>query len=451
MTEPADLLACPRCGRALDALRCAACRITFPRPGGVPWLFADPGAAISDWTNRWQLALEHMRADLARVEAALNSDDLCEPSRRRLAALAHGYRAQPGHLQHILAPLARAEAGSLETLLALRTRLPAATGLLSYEANVHRDWCWGRDECKTALRAVLAALGDHRPGTILVLGAGAGRLAYDLHQETGAACTVAVDLNPLPVYVGARVSAGEAVDLIEFPIAPRAPESAALARSLRAPCVARPGLEFILADALRPPFREESFDVVVTPWLLDVLDATAREVLARLNALLVTGGVWINQGSVAFDHPDPAQRLTLEELLETARRTGFEATVASDEAVAYMDCPDSRHGRRERVATLRGDKRRPVAYNSRHTSLPEWIVSGRAPVPALPAFTTQAMTTRMHAFIMTLIDGRRSLKDMAGVLESQRLMGRREAETALRGFLIRMYDEAQRSGRPPAL
>ncbi len=86
---------------------------------------------------------------------------------------------------------------------------------------------------------------------------------------------------------------------------------------------------------------------------------------------------------------------------------------------------------------------------ARHTNLPEWIVSGSTPIPALPAFTTQAMTTRMHAFIMTLIDGRRTLEDMAAVLEEQKLMDRREARTALRGFLIRMYDEARLNGRPP--
>jgi hypothetical protein len=58
------------------------------------------------------------------------------------------------------------------------------------------------------------------------------------------------------------------------------------------------------------------------------------------------------------------------------------------------------------------------------------------------------MTTRMHAFIMSLIDGKRSLKDMARVMEEQRLMPRQEAESALRGFLVKMYDEAQAGGAP---
>jgi hypothetical protein len=45
---------------------------------------------------------------------------------------------------------------------------------------------------------------------------------------------------------------------------------------------------------------------------------------------------------------------------------------------------------------------------------------------------------------MSLIDGRRSIADMAKVLEERELMTRREAVPAIRNFLIRMYDDAQR-------
>ena len=82
---------------------------------------------------------------------------------------------------------------------------------------------------------------------------------------------------------------------------------------------------------------------------------------------------------------------------------------------------------------------------SRHQALPEWIVAGREPVPALPAFQSQAMSTRIHAFIMSLIDGKRSLKDMAKVMEEQQLMPAKEAEAAIRGFLIKMFEEASSS------
>jgi hypothetical protein len=54
------------------------------------------------------------------------------------------------------------------------------------------------------------------------------------------------------------------------------------------------------------------------------------------------------------------------------------------------------------------------------------------------------MTTQIYAFIMSLIDGRRSIEEMATILEKQQLMTREEAVPAIRSFLTKMYDDAQR-------
>jgi hypothetical protein len=54
------------------------------------------------------------------------------------------------------------------------------------------------------------------------------------------------------------------------------------------------------------------------------------------------------------------------------------------------------------------------------------------------------MTTQIYAFIMSLIDGKRSIEDMAKILEQQKLMTRKEAVPAIRSFLTRMYDDSQR-------
>jgi hypothetical protein len=48
---------------------------------------------------------------------------------------------------------------------------------------------------------------------------------------------------------------------------------------------------------------------------------------------------------------------------------------------------------------------------------------------------------------MSLIDGKRSIKDMAIVLESQKLMTREEAEPAIRSFLTKMYDDSHKQAR----
>ena len=80
----------------------------------------------------------------------------------------------------------------------------------------------------------------------------------------------------------------------------------------------------------------------------------------------------------------------------------------------------------------------------RYQSLPEWLVRGNEPVPLTDSFRNQAAATRIHAFLMSLIDGRRSIKDMAKLVVDQRLMTADEAEPALRSFFIKMHDDAGR-------
>jgi len=58
----------------------------------------------------------------------------------------------------------------------------------------------------------------------------------------------------------------------------------------------------------------------------------------------------------------------------------------------------------------------------------------------------QAASTRIFAFVMSLIDGKRSIKDMAKTMQAQRLMEQQEAEGVIRDFLIRMYEDSRRAG-----
>ena len=89
-------------------------------------------------------------------------------------------------------------------------------------------------------------------------------------------------------------------------------------------------------------------------------------------------------------------------------------------------------------------KERDADKAPRHRALPDWIVTGKEPVPLTQSFRSQAMTTQIYSFIMSLIDGKRSIKDMAVVLEKQKLMTREEAEPAIRSFLTKMYDDSQK-------
>ena len=452
-TRPSDQLSgrlgCPRCEAPLDGYTCGSCQLTFPVHDGVPWLVADPDACRSEWKNRWQMALKDLEQRQRAAREALGA--ATEPAaQRRLANLADGYASQHRALKLLLKDLGLAAGADLETYLALKTRLPSQMGLMAYEANVFRDWVWGDAENGASLAAVSAAVTGSsntvEPLSLLVLGAGAGRLAWDLHQSVQPRLTVAVELNPYLTTLMQQLAGGRSIDLVEFPLAPIAGDRSAIPRTLAAPEPAAPGFEVLLADVMRPPFVQHAFDVVITPWLLDVLEGDTGVLLTHINRLLKPGGRWVYHGSLAFQRADPAENINLEELEALASATGFEVQTSAEATQAYLDCPDSRHGRRESVITCTATKISEAGSAPRQQAVPDWIAADREPIPLLPAFQSQAMTTRVHAFIMSLIDGKRTLEDMAEVLEDQRLMPRDDAKTAIRGFLIKMYDEA-RSGR----
>ena len=451
MTDLTALLACPRCDKApLEATdsgyHCIACNIDFPLIGGIPWMFAEPQATLGEWRGRLQFALQKLSEEVSTLEQELKNKELSQLAKRRVERYAKCVDSHRRKLAKLLRPVdVQSLQGNVETYLALRTRLPSDQGLNTYYANVHRDWAWGDEENAASLKQVQAVLHDHAElGNVLVLGAGAGRLAYDIHTNLGCDATVAMDFNPLLLLVAKTVTKGDQLNLYEFPIAPLALEDDAVLRQLTAPAPVDENFHVVLGDALRPPFPEKSFDTVITPWLIDVITEDLPVFAARINRLLKKEGRWINFGSLSFHSARQSRLYSPEEVKAIVAESGFSDPYVAQATIPYMDSPASRHGRQERVFTFSAYKERNAEKPERHKALPDWLVTGKEPVPATPSFRQQAMTTQIYSFIMSLIDGRRSIKDMAVVLEKQKLMTKEEAEPAIRSFLTKMYDDAQK-------
>jgi hypothetical protein len=446
------LLACPRCDKTpletqADGLYCSGCRIGFASFADLPWLFAEPEAARHEWRSRWQFALRTIDQDIERCAQTLAQPGVRASTRARLEQRIDAQRSHAAQLRDCLAPLElRSADANIASYLALRTRLPPDQGLLTYYANVHRDWSWGAEENAGSLALVLRALGTHAPSRVLVLGAGAGRLAYDLHEATSAATTVGLDFNPLLMLIARDIARGERRSMLEFPMAPRSAAEQAVLRALAAPAPARAGLHWIVADTHRPPFAAGAFDTVVTPWLIDIVPEELGAFAARINRLLAPGGVWLNFGSLSFHGAHPAIRYSLEECIEIAGEAGFEKAVVESDRIPYMCSPSSRHGRIEEVLAWSCTKREAIRKVARYEALPDWLVRGNSPVPLTEGVRTQAMATQVHGFLMSLIDGKRSLLDIARIAAERRLVPPAEAEATIRNFLIKLHDDGQRLG-----
>ncbi len=413
---------------------------------GMPWMFAEPQAALGEWRGRLQFSLQQLSHEIAGLEKELQAEDLSALTKRRVERYKKAVESHRRSLQKLLQPIEmQSLQGNYESYLALRTRMPTDQGLNTYYPNIHRDWSWGEEENKASLKQVRAVLHDHAElGNVLVLGSGAGRLAYDIHTKFNCTSTVAMDFNPLLMLVAKAVTSGKNLSLYEFPIAPLALDDDAVLRKLSAPEIADENFHLVLGDALRPPFPDASFDTVVTPWLIDIISEDLPEFSARINNLLKENGRWVNFGSLAFANPERARCYSPEETKAIVAENGFSDPYVSQATIPYMSSPASRHGRQERVFSFSAYKERGVGKPARHLALPDWIVTGKEPVPLSPSFRQQAMTTQIYSFIMSLIDGKRSIKDMAVVLENQKLMTKEEAEPAIRSFMTKMYDDSKR-------
>lgn len=442
--EP-SLLRCPRCEGRLDgtsSLDCGGCGARYPVIDGIPWLLPEPAQALAEWRGRLHALNVHLKRQAAAYRAALTPDITRASTRNRLKLLAMACSDHARRLQALLAPIdTDGETASPAAYAALAPAVAGTQGLASYYANVHRDWCWGDAENRAACEAVQHCVGEAKPQRLLVLGSGAGRLAYDLHTAWRPGATIALDINPLLMAVARRMYAGERVELYEFPVAPRDLASHALLRTLSAPARAAAGLQLVFGDAKQPPFAPGTFDMVLTPWLVDVVDIDLPRLAATVNALLAPGGRWVSTGTLFFQTADPAHAYSSDEVVEIVQAAGYTAPTLVATRQPYLASPASRHAREEEVVTFVVQKQHDVELPVKAER--PWLVDPRQPVPLLPEIADHTLALRVRGYVASLVDGRRSLADIAARLVEERLLPPGEATGIVRDYLLRLFDEAE--------
>ena len=427
-------LACPRCYVPLQELRCDACAINFSQLGDVYWMWPDPVNALLDWRNRFNFHLSKVEAERARALA-----DREPITRTRSNEHAKNLDKYSDEIRSILQAFNISESLAPEIHSALKTQLPDHHGLDAYNPNIFRDWVWGVDENQQTCELIVQHIQSPGDAEVLVLGAGAGRLAYDLHSSLSAGSTWALDSNPLLAAIASVMFKGEAIEMTEFPLAPL--KHRAIPHTLTSPG-ALTNLHSVCGDALAAPFAANSFDIVVTPWLIDVIDNPLIQVLEHIASLLKPGGIWINHGSLNFESAQPGERYTADELSTFAKNAGFKVQFQRDTTLPYLQSPYSRQKRVETTHTLICTVKAPLNSRPKNTTwVPEWINNPSLPIPLEVEFQTQITSTRVANFIMGHLDGQRSISDIAEVMEAQRLMPKLDALGAIRNFLKKMQAE----------
>lgn len=398
----------------------------------------DPDAAISRWRAALGAFVLETQDVTRRLAVALVEQELPPRSRARLTRVAE---AMPKHRDAVVGVLRDA---GLELPAEGETgTVSSPDALMSYYTLIHRDWGWAPevDEVTPALDAIEAVLpSDFRLGTTLVLGAGTGRLAWELGLRRGdEAPIVALDVNPLPLLVTRRLMQGKPTALYELPGHPRRSSVAAIERSLDASTEPPPGLSLVLGDGLSPPVARGRFDTVITPWFVDQVPHDVATLPPVIRQVLREGGSWINQGPLVYDpaRTAPEHRYCADELLEIVAAAGFQVRAATYEKMAYLASPVSTQGRTETVLTMHAVMREPGSQPAREE--PRWLRADQGvglPVPRLSGLESYAAPHPTVAAVASRIDGKRSVADIArNLVRAGELADDGAAEVAVRGCL----------------
>ena len=448
-TDLLQLLKCPSCSGALKdqdkKISCSACSTIFPIVDGVPWLFDEPGRSMASWRVRFNALLSSIQKEEEQLKHSAKQTDLSELTSKRLRKVLQGKVEQRKLLTDMMSPLIKEQSGNPDLYQGMQIRDIAGQSIGGYYTNIHRDWAWPTEENDICLNIVLSLLkSDKKPLNILVLGAGAGRLAWDLHHSLKPENTVALDINPLMILAARKVCKGRNLKLYEFPIAPKDIDSYAVLQTCSAPPDTSENLHFILADGLNPPVKAGSFDLILTPWFIDIIPTALKQTVLGINQLLAKGGRWLNFGSLAFNNSEPAVNFSPEEAIDIVKINGFDLGSVERKKIPYMQSPHSAHGRIEEVFAFLATKTSDRSIEVKKDHTPPWLRDFSIPVPADQVFQTTKMIYSIYLDVVQMIDGRHSIQDIAKAFGPKHGLPADEAAVSVKNFLERLIDSAAR-------
>ncbi len=349
--EILHLLACPGCGGALvgrpAGVSCGSCGRLVPQVAGVLCLLDEYDTHQATWRSQHARARSDFERTASALEAHARLPSLMESTRRRLSAQALLARELAAELDAIYPRELHGEGVAPEE---------GTATLASKRHLLHRDWGWSDSPENGAALAFVERSITAPLGSALVFGAGACRLAYDLHQRH-ATTTIALDNDPFLLAIAKRVISGESIEFIESWANTIDLESMRAPGCLRAPAAVRGGFDVVISDALEPSLRSGAFDSIVTPWFIDVGPSDLRVLIAVMHGLLRPGGQWINFGPLSYPPTrHPACRYMLGEILDFTNRVGFVVGPVHDAELVYSYAPLAHRGQLERCITFAARK-----------------------------------------------------------------------------------------------
>jgi len=445
---PPGVLVCPVCANDIVDQACHQCNSEFFELGEIPCVFTTGVQQKALWQHQLEMMETQGAGALERLDYILQGYDVSALSRSRLE---QGRESMRESMETIFGLLKN---GGLIAQADSRYEQTEVDDPTEYYQHILRDWAW--DEVKSrhyqthvndaTLKRVQNIWPNPTAKNMLVLGAGAGRLSWDLHQTLKPGYTIASDINPfLLSFAQALVKDRRTITLPELYTFPQIgfPHSKSwVVEPPDDPEQLHKSWFALGADVWNMPLKENSVNTIVTSWLLDVCSGDVKDLISVIDYLLEPGGVWVNTGPLLYSsHLGFDQKYTAEEILDFAQMAGFQIEKQSIEEVAHMASPINVRYHYEQVFSFSARKNSlesslPLPGKTAEWLTPSWLIMHHQPVPKLD-FQCQMG----HDFIkdvLELVDGKRSIYLIAHLVESSLPEGvdAKDAVVALFGQIL---------------
>lgn len=447
-TFPEGVLICPVCANDIATFKCDGCNSQFFSLGEIPCLFT---TGIQQ-KNLWQHQMAMMEAQgneaLEHLTYIQQGYDVSALTRSRLET---AHTAMSESLNVILGQLKDAGLNSQSDEKFEQMTVDNPT---EYYHHILRDWAWDNEPNKhyethvndANLERVLNIWPAPNPQKLLFLGAGAGRLSWDLHKALNPEFTIASDINPfLLTSAQSLIKRRKAITLPELYTYPQIGFPYSKSWVMQPPEDSQQQYKnwFALgSDVWNMPLKEGCVDTIVTSWLLDVTGGDVKDLISVLSYLLEPGGLWVNTGPLLYSSQlNFDKKYSAEEILDFADMAGFEIEQQSVEEVAHMASPLNARYHHEQIFSFSARKRTqeklaPKIGRTDEWLTPPWLVMHHQPVPNI-----EFQCEIGHEFIksvLDLVDGEKSIYLISQMLQPTLPEGvdAKEAVVALFGQVL---------------
>ena len=384
--------------------------------GGLRFLFPDQNYAENYFSFEALKFLYQLRHDLEYLNH--QAEMVNQPQEK--IRLEKSKKAKENSLQSFNSLLKFLEYSDIqsEEFQSYLSQSPEPSALTPNLDNAFRDWSWGDDEVTDYLSLVNDVLSDTTDFTeTLCLGAGAGRLCYEVMKSQSYNLCVLNDFNPLLLKIAEHTISGNKLELFEKPVLPQRSDEIYLLRELECPKPLK-NINYIVADARTRFLKSHSFSFLFTPWLIDTIDWPLDLFFAHLNRFLKPGGIWLNIGPLHFQSKDLKDQVQCQDILDFATKAGFECEVEKNKMASYMKCSESGSYRVERIHAFRFKKieeAKSVEFNPMSLE-PTWMQDPEKQI-VLPVDRHRlASGHELNARVLKLVDGKRSLNQIAEII-----------------------------------